>query len=50
MRRDELAEGNEESDLEGNGATNDRKTVRKNRVLAVISHRVTCSRDIYMCV
>lgn len=29
MRRDELAEGNEKSDLEGNGATDDRKTFRK---------------------
>lgn len=29
MRRDELAKGNEESDLEGNGAANDRKAFRK---------------------
>lgn len=49
MRRDELAECDEESDLEGNGAANNRKAVRENRVLAVISHRVTCNRDIYVC-
>jgi hypothetical protein len=40
MRRDELTEGDEESDLDGNGAADNRETLKEICGLAAASYQV----------